>query len=134
MDAAPKLIAMGSGLLVGGVVDTLIPKSQVDAGLLSPDKLIASGAAGLVMLTMWLWMKRDEKREALHAAAAKDERETHAATIRTMAEEFSETATNISRNFAETTKGIDERASTREQKLHELLQRRIHDRRQDDNP
>lgn len=111
MTVPSVLIALASGLTVGGVV-----AETVDLGF-PLDKLIGAGAAGLVIFVVLVFLKRDERVQTLHSDTVKD-----------IATNFSETAVAITKNFAETTKAADERAERREEKLRELFHGMTRDR------
>jgi hypothetical protein len=105
---APIAVSVATGLLVGGAVNMVIGQgAQTDFGV-SIDKLISAGSAGVAITVMWLWMRRDEKQQIVHHE-----------TIKSLAKDFNETSTGIAKSFAETVKANDERATQREQRLHE---------------
>jgi hypothetical protein len=91
---------------------------------LSWDKITASGAAGCVLLCVWLFLRRDERIGKEHA----DQLKERDGTIKSIAHEFSETSTGIARTFAESTAKMDERAQQREARLSEMFQKLMDDR------
>jgi hypothetical protein len=108
-------ISCAAAFSVGGVMSTL----QGPTADLPWDKITGTGAAGLVLCAVWLFLKRDEKVRAEHGEQLKE----RDATIKGIANDFNATSTGITRTFAESTKAMDERAQQREARLAEMFQR-----------
>ena len=102
------MIAIGAAIVTGLTLGGVVAETS-DLGF-PVDKLLGAGVGGTVAFIVLMFLKRDEKVQAVHAE-----------TVKSVAKDFSETAVSISKSFSEATKAADERAERREEKLRELF-------------
>jgi hypothetical protein len=107
----------GAVFLVGGTVATVAQ----DLGGLPWDKITGTGAAGLVVIITWIFLKRDEKRDAAHA----DQLVKRDTTLDIITTRFAVTVKETTDNFAETTATLlreaRSEASEREKRMQEMF-------------
>jgi hypothetical protein len=112
------LVAVFGGATAAGTV-------FAQSGTEMPWEVITgSGAAGLVMVCVWVFLKRDKEVRSEHVAVLIERDKT----IKEIAHDFSQTSTSITNTFAETTRASEDRAERREKELREWMHTLTRDR------